>query len=44
MKPMHPFKSYLAETNNITKSKKDHNSAIWRMIINIELDLYFIVI
>ena len=46
---MHPCKSYWAETNintpTKTKSKKGHNSdKILRMIINIELDLYFTMI
>ena len=45
MKSMHAFKSYWAEKNKKTKSKKGHNSAkIWRMIKNIKLDLYFIMI
>ena len=45
-KSMHPCKSYWSEininTSTKTKSKKGHNSArIWRVITNIELDLYF---
>ena len=46
---MHPGKSYWSETNINTptkiKSKKGHNSAkIWRIITDIELDLYFTLI
>ena len=49
LESMHPCKSYWSETNINTptksRSKKGHISdKIWRMITNIDLDLYFTVL